>query len=220
MIGTEKITAFIAGVCTCFGALVLSTATAKAHPHIFAEARLEVAIGENGVEELRHVWRFDPYFSSTVMLEFDANTNLELEEAELVKIGETVKQSLADFEYYTSILKNGADLAIQAPEQIFANFEDGQLLLFFAVKPEEPMPLDGTLSFGVYDPTMYAALDFVNDSDLVVLGQAEGCTSSVVRPDPDKIIAENQGSLTEAFFEDPEGYDVTKLFATRLELAC
>ncbi len=220
MIGTRTINALGAGVSACLGALVLTSAPAQAHPHIFAEARLEVTVGENGVEELRHVWRFDPYFSSTVMLEFDANTNLELEESELVQIGETVKQSLSEFDYYTSVLKDGADLAIQAPEQIYANFEDGQLLLFFAVKPEEPMPLDGTLSFGVYDPTMYAALDFVNDSDLVVLGEAEGCASSVVRPDPDKIIAENQGSLTDAFFNDPEGYDVTKLFATRLELAC
>jgi len=41
-----------------------------------------------------------------------------------------------------------------------------------------------------------------------------------VRPDPDEIIAQNQSSLTDAFFNDPTGTDMTKLFATRLELQC
>lgn len=196
-------------------------APASAHPHIYAEARLEVVVTEDGsVDELRHVWRFDEFFSSTVMVEFDANTDLELQQDELEAIGETVKQSLGDFDYYTSIRRDGADLGIERPERIYADFEDGQLLLFFAVSPQEAAPLDGTLTFGVYDPTMYAAIDFVNDSDLVLIGEAPGCQSAVVRPDPDQVIAENQGSLTDAFFNDPEGYDVSQLFATRLELTC
>lgn len=205
-----------AGIC-----LTALPTNAGAHPHIFAEARLEVMLGEDDqVEELRHVWRFDEFFSSTVMLEFDANTNLELEPEELEAIGETVRQSLADFDYYTSIQKDGVELGVVAPERIFANFEDGQLLMFFSVKPKAAAPLDGKLAFGVYDPTMYAAIDFVNDTDLVVMGDAGDCESAVVRPDPDQVLAEMQGSLTDAFFNDPEGYDVSQLFATRLEVTC
>lgn len=195
--------------------------TASAHPHIFAEARLEVATDGNGaVKELRHIWRFDEFFSSTVMLDFDANKDLILQKNELEAIGETVRTSLADFDYYTSISRDGHDIGVEKPEQIFANFEDGQLLMFFAVAPAEPMPLEGKLTFGVYDPTMYAAIDFVNDSDLVVIGDAGDCSREVVRPDPDQVLAENQGSLTEAFFKDPGGNDLSKLFATRLELTC
>jgi ABC-type uncharacterized transport system substrate-binding protein len=205
-----------AGICL----LALPT-SAGAHPHIFAEARLEVMLGDDDkVKELRHVWRFDEFFSSTVMLEFDANSNLELEQDELEAIGETVKQSLGDFDYYTAIHRNGVDLGVQAHDRIFANFENGQLLMFFAVKPKEDAPLDGKLTFGVYDPTMYAAIDFVNDSDMVVMGNAGECESAVVRPDPDQVLAEMQGSLTEAFFNDPEGYDISQLFATRLEVTC
>lgn len=203
------------------GLAAFDAAPAFAHPHIFAEARLEVALGDDGtVDELRHVWRFDQFFSSTVMLEFDANTNLILEQAELEAVGETVKLSLADFDYFTSIRHDGDDLGVTPPEQIYANFENGQLLVFFAVKPAEAAPLDGKLSFGVYDPTMYTAIDFVNDSDLVVLGDPERCRRAVIRPDPDEVIAQNQGSLTDAFFNDPGGYDVSQLFATRLELTC
>jgi ABC-type uncharacterized transport system substrate-binding protein len=38
-----------------------------AHPHVFADARLEVDVAPDGhVEVMRHVWRFDEVFSSTV----------------------------------------------------------------------------------------------------------------------------------------------------------
>ncbi|WP_370577091.1 hypothetical protein [Shinella sp. PSBB067] len=44
------------------------------------------------------------------------------------------------------------------------------------------------------------------------------CPRKVVTPDPGEAIAENQASLTEAFFTDPT--DLSKLFATGLRLDC
>jgi ABC-type uncharacterized transport system substrate-binding protein len=41
-----------------------------------------------------------------------------------------------------------------------------------------------------------------------------------VRPDADQVIAENKQSLTDAFFNDPTGTNMSKLFATRLEITC
>jgi ABC-type uncharacterized transport system substrate-binding protein len=46
------------------------------------------------------------------------------------------------------------------------------------------------------------------------------CSRTVVRPDPDEAIAQNQSKLTDAFFNDPAGTDMSKIFATRLELDC
>jgi ABC-type uncharacterized transport system substrate-binding protein len=48
----------------------------------------------------------------------------------------------------------------------------------------------------------------------------KGCKSTVVRPDPDQAIAQNQATLTEAFFNDPAGTNMSKIFATRLEIEC
>ena len=40
----------------------------SAHPHIFADARLEIETSPEGrVTELRNVWRFDEGFSSSVI---------------------------------------------------------------------------------------------------------------------------------------------------------
>lgn len=199
----------------------LSAGWANAHPHVFAEARMEVVVSNEGtIAELRHVWRFDELFSATVLLEFDANTNLKLEREEAEAIGDVVKDSLSDFNYYTAISHDGADVPVTVPGRIHVDFRDGQLLMFFAVAPDNPLPLAGLLSFGAYDPTMYASLDFISDEDLVVEGSAPACRRAVVRPDIDEIIAQNQQTLTEAFFNDPEGNDYSRLFATRLELTC
>ncbi len=200
---------------------IASASAAEAHPHVFAEARLEVVINDHGgVDQLRHVWRFDELFSSTVMLDFDANADLKLEEDELAEVGTVIKDSLADYNYFTFVTKDGREISVTPPDVIHADFRDGQLLLFFAVAPSEKMSLTGDMSFGTYDPTMYTAIEFFTDEDMVIKGDAGACRREVVRPDADEIIAQNQDMLTEAFFNDPAGNDASKFFATRLQISC
>lgn len=203
-------------------ALLGTPLPAFAHPHVFAEARLEIVAGTDGtVSELRNVWRFDDIFSSSVLMDFDKNSDLKLDHGELNEIAETIRTSIADYGFFTSITANGASVSVAKPDVFHVDFKDNQLLVFFVAKPEKVLPLKGKLTIGVYDPTMYTAIDFANDGDMVTEGDGfKLCKRAVVRPDPDQIIAENQANLTSAFFDDPAGSDMTKLFATRLELTC
>ncbi|MDC7746677.1 DUF1007 family protein [Rhizobium binxianense] len=202
--------------------LSLAPAAAFAHPHIFVEARLEVVADKDGsVEELRNVWRFDEVFSSSVVMDFDKNTDLKLEPNELAEVGKTVKQSLAEYDYYMNLTINGKNITVQKPDIIHVDYKDGQLLMFFAVKPAEKMPLKGRLTFGVYDPSLYTSIDFPTDSELSLVGDGfKACKHQVVRPDADQVISQNKQSLTDAFFNDPTGTNMSKLFATRLEVTC
>lgn len=195
---------------------------AVAHPHVFADARLEVVASDDGnVQELRNVWRFDDMFSSSVLMDFDANTNLKLDQAELEEIGKTILESLGDYDYFTFITHDGKPVEIARPDALHVDFQDNLLLVFFSVKPKTPLPVSGTLSFGVYDPTLYTAIDFSDDTRMVLEGdRLKDCQHKVVRPDPDDVIAQNQSTLTEAFFADPGNNDMGKLFATRLEVSC
>ncbi|MBD9652287.1 DUF1007 family protein [Ensifer sp. NPDC090286] len=203
-------------------ATLAAPSLAFAHPHIFAEARLEVVSDDKDeISELRNVWRFDELFSSSVVLDFDKNSNATLDPDELAEVGQTVMESLSEYNYYTTILDNGKTIKVNKPDHITVDYKDGQLLMMFAVKPAEPMPLKGKLSFGVYDPTMYTAMDFANDDDLTVVGdKINACEHKVVRPDPDEVLAENKDTLTDAFWSDPTGTDMSKLFATRIEISC
>ncbi|MGN7294064.1 DUF1007 family protein [Rhizobium sp. SAFR-030] len=203
-------------------ALTLAPLPALAHPHIFVDARLEVLADDSGhVSELRNVWRFDEMFSSSVLLDFDKNTDLKLDEAELAELGEVMRNSLSEFHYFTTISVDGKPVEIGKPDAIHVTYQDQQVLVFFAVKPAAPVPLKGKLTFGVYDPSLYTAVDFPSDGDLKPEGKAfAACAHKVVRPDPDEVIAENKNTLTDAFFNDPTGTNMTKLFATRLEVTC
>ncbi len=202
-------------------ATLAAAGQAAAHPHVFAEARLEIGIdAERKVEWLRHVWRFDDLFSSTVLFEFDANRDLKLDAEELETVGSVVHESLAEFNYFQMVTSDGKDVAMQAPERLIANFEDNVLVIAFESRPVDALPVDTAIDFGIYDPTFYTAIDFYEDSMMTVSGKPDDCAATVVRPDPDEALAMNQDTLTEAFFDDPGGVDYSRLFATRLELRC
>jgi ABC-type uncharacterized transport system substrate-binding protein len=85
---------------------------------VFAEARLEVDTSANGqITELRHVWRFDEVFSSSVMLDFDRNGNFELDMRNWPSISEVVTASLARISTTTqSLTVNGGDWAFNCPK--------------------------------------------------------------------------------------------------------
>ena len=204
------------------GLLALAPLPALAHPHIFTDARLEVIAAPDGtLAQMRNVWRFDEVFSSSVLLDFDKNSNLKLDPDELAEVGSTVLESLADYSYYTFVTAGGKAVDFGKPEAIHVTYENQQIMMFFSMKPKNPILLKGAMTFGAWDPTMYTAIDFAKDSDLVTKGKdLNACKHRVVRPDPDEVLAQNQSNLTDAFFNDPTGTDMSKMFATRLEVTC
>jgi ABC-type uncharacterized transport system substrate-binding protein len=204
------------------GYVVAAPSSAAAHPHIFVDATFEaVADPDGNLVEVRDLWHFDEVFSSSVLLDFDKNANLKLDPAELDAVAKTVRSSLAQYNYYTNITINGKPLVLAKPDVFHATYEDGSLILSFSQKPTQKTALKGLIVFGVYDPTLYTALDFAKDSDLKTSGEGFGrCKRKVVRPDSKEILAENQAMLTSLFFNDPRGTSYSQLVATRLEVRC
>ncbi len=209
---------------------LLSTACAAAlavpvpafsHPHFFAEARLDVTVTAQGdVKSLRHVWRFDDLFSSTVLLEFDANSDLKLDAEELKEVSRVVYDSIGDYGYFQMVRLNDKPVAMKPPPGLMVDYQDDQLIILFESEPEGELKLSGKLDFGVYDPTFYTAIDFLEDGNMSVDHLPQGCASAVVRPDPDEALVQNQAKLTEDYFNDPTVEDIGALFATRLQITC
>ncbi|MES0172531.1 DUF1007 family protein [Mesorhizobium sp. M0006] len=201
--------------------LLGASVAADAHPHVFAEARLDLTVGpDRTIKSLRHLWRFDDLFSSTVLMEFDKNSDLKLDAEELDEVALTIHASLAEYNYFQLVTLNGKDVMMAPPPKFSVSYEKDQLVVQFETQPKDRLDLAGKVSIGVYDPTFYTAIDFTDDDKIAVAGLPEGCSRAVVRPDPDTAIAQNQKSLTDAFFSDPTGTDLGKIFATRLELTC
>ncbi|MCG6114432.1 MAG: DUF1007 family protein [Mesorhizobium sp.] len=202
-------------------AAIGSSAAAKAHPHIWAEARLEVGVtADREVEWLRHVWRFDELFSSTVLFEFDTDRDLKLSAEELEQVASVIHGSLAEFDYFQMVNRDGRRVPMEAPERMIASFDGDSLIVAFESRPAETLRLEGEVDFGVYDPTFFTAIDFYEDDLLMVAGMPDDCQREVIRPDPNEALLQNQDTLTDAFFNEPGGVDYSSLFATRLQLNC
>ncbi|WP_113359011.1 DUF1007 family protein [Rhizobium sp. SYY.PMSO] len=202
--------------------LSLLPVPAFAHPHIFIDAKFQVVAAPDGsISELRNVWSFDEVFSSSVLMDFDKGDNQTLTPTELKAVGKTVRDSLAQYGYYTNVTSNGKSVPMARPDAIQADYKDGSLILTFSLKPEQKTFLKGTTIFGIYDKTLYTAVDFDTDNDMATSGSAFArCKSKVVRPNPKEVMAENQAALTSMFFSDPKGTDYSLLVATRLEVQC
>src|SRR6185312_2426852 len=91
------------------------------------------------VKSLRHVWRFDELFSSTVLMEFDKNSDLKLDDEELKDVADTVFQSLAEYDYFQFVTADGKNMEMKAPAQLMAYFEHEQLIILFESEPKEPL---------------------------------------------------------------------------------
>ncbi|WP_047466302.1 DUF1007 family protein [Rhizobium rhizogenes] len=202
--------------------LSLLPVPALAHPHIFVDAKFEVVAAPDGsISELRNIWHFDEVFSSSVVMDFDKGDNQTLNASELKAVGKTVRDSLAQYNYYTNVTSNGKAVPMAKPDAVQADYKDGALTLTFSLRPEQKTFLKGTTSFGIYDKTLYTAVDFATDDDMTISGPASGrCKRKVIRPNPKEVMAENQAALTSMFFSDPKGTDYSLLVATRLEVQC
>ena len=206
---------------SALAATFAATGPAEVHPHVFAEARLDVVVNpDQTVKVLRHLWRFDDLFSSTVLVEFDKNNDLKLDDSELQDVSKTVYDSLAEYKYFQLVSVDGKDVPMKPPASLMANYENDQLIILFESEPEKPLALKGKVDFGIYDPTFYTAIDYTEDENMAVKDLPASCTRTVIRPDPDEAISQNQASLTDEFFNDPTGTDLSKIFATKLELTC
>lgn len=202
-------------------AICATAQPAVAHPHVFAEARLEVTATADGmIDRLRHVWRFDDLFSSTVLYEFDTDNSGVLDVAELEEVAGVVSTSIAEFGYFQSVTVDDTEIAVAEVTDMRVDMVDGQLLILFTSQPLRPVALADNPSIAVYDPTFYTAIDFYDEANMVLVDAPAGCNHDMVIPDPDEAIAQNQDSLTDAFFNDPEGNDWSKIFATRMEVRC
>jgi ABC-type uncharacterized transport system substrate-binding protein len=189
---------------------------AEAHPHIFVDAHFEaVAGGDGSLVEVRDVWRFDEVFSSSVLLDYDKNRNNKLDPAEVAAVAETVLGSLSQYNYYTNVTINGKPLVLAKPDVLHGFYENGSLTLSFSQKPAQRTPLKGLIVFGVFDPTLYTALDFANDAALKTSGEGFGrCTRKVVRPDSKENACGKSGHADYHVFHRPDG---NRLFPDRCD---
>ncbi len=218
MIPTVRSIAF-AGISA--GLLAASGSAAIAHPHVFVEANLEIVRSEDGtVRELRHVWRFDELFSSTVLLDFDTNADGKLDADELDEVSSVVTESIGESNFFTELRKGGQTLSFVPPEKILVDYDDSQILMFFAVQLKDGQKVGANeIRISVSDPSYYVAIEIADEAAIQISGNGAACQTDIRRPDFDTLYA-NNNAKTEQFFADPQNASLGDEWMTWITLNC
>lgn len=201
--------------------LLGSTLFPTAHPHVFVEASMELVINKKGqFTELRHVWRFDELFSSTLILDYDTNGNGALDKDEIDEITKTIHESIGEYDFYTA-LRSGKDVInFYEPDKLNAYMEDGKMIMFFSIEPENPHDFKkAPLRISASDTSYYVAFEFSKES-IILKENAEKCTAKVTVPNYDELYASNSETLSEAYFSNPDKPELGDEFFSWAEISC
>jgi ABC-type uncharacterized transport system substrate-binding protein len=127
-----------------------------AHPHVWIDAVVTFVFEDGQLVGLRHHWKFDEFFGSFVIEEYDADGDGAFDAAELGAIRAGAFSNLREFDYFTHLRINGAKLPLQEVSSFTARIEDGVLVYEFAMPLPEPVdPGENSFTASVYDVEYY-----------------------------------------------------------------
>jgi ABC-type uncharacterized transport system substrate-binding protein len=209
----------------CLAVLLASAGAAAAHPHVFADARMEIVGDTTGkLLSVRNIWRMDELFSTSVVLDFDKNANGVLDDDELQAVGETVRESIAEWSFYTFVRAGGKLVPMDPPSEIRTLYQDNQLLMFFEMKAKDQIDLKTQpITVSTFDETFFVAFDFADESSFQLVDMPATCTRSMVVPDEDEAAKEWMSSIAGLGPDEKvpdDGVDYSQVLATRAEIKC
>lgn len=189
---------FIARHLAAAAIAVLPLNSARAHPHIFIDAGLELIFdGQNKLEAVRVTWAYDEFYSLVVLEDngLDPDGDGVLADAEQKSIQGFDMNWTEGFAGDLQAMQNDTPLALSRPSEFTALLKDGRLISTHLRRFETKVVMtDDPVRLLVYDPEYYTA--YTVASDPVVQGRA-GCQVRIFVPDPTKASKELEAALAE-----------------------
>ena len=176
---------------TCFATVVLSLALtgtsitpAVAHPHIYVDAHAEITFDSAGaIVAVKNIWRFDDAFSAYAKQGLERQKNGRLTEASAAALARVNIHALQQFRYFTHVRIDGKRVPLgEGTEQKLE--DDGEhLTLSFVIRPASPVvPGPTGVTFDIYDSEYFAAITFVKDKPVKLIGAPKTCRAQPFTP--------------------------------------
>ncbi len=203
--------------------LLPQTRPAMAHPHVFVDAQIDIVLNDGGIVQALHVtWRFDP-FHTLYILSFDGITPTKdgrLTTADQDALSAAYTNWQRGFDGFARLFFDGALVALDPPSSVGARLKNDQLEISFTRMLPNTLVLAGfNAEIAIYDATYYHAITMVAPPR--IRGGAQGCRTTLLSFDPDRLTASAQTVLIDLEKErSPEVENVGRLFADRITLSC
>lgn len=204
-------------------ALLISGAptVVAAHPHVWVTTRSEIVFGADGqMTGIRHHWTFDAAYSAFAVQGLDANGDGKLTPDELQDLAKENVESLADFNYFTSLKAGGTRQAFGPPSEYRMTYEDEQTTLHFLLPLKRPVAVGRSAVLSVYDPTFFVEMSLGEGSAVTLVDAPAACTVDLHRPKPPDP-GKSQEPMSEAFYSALNaGSDYGARFSSGVAISC
>src|SRR6266540_112246 len=165
--------------------LVMATAAAHAHPHVWVTVKSELVYAPDGtVTRVRHAWTFDDMFSAFATQGIEAKKKGDYTREELAPLAEVNVTSLKEYDFFTYAKADGKKVEFsEPPAGYYLAFDkkDAVLTLHFVLPLKAPVkPKD--LSLEIFDREFFVDFSFKDKEPAKLVGAPTGCKLAVGRP--------------------------------------
>lgn len=170
---------------------------ARAHPHIFVDAHVEIVFDEAGQPEGIWIsWTYDALFSMLLVSDMglDADFTGTISEDERDALDGFDMNWIEDYHGDTHVTQNGQPLTLSGPVEWASDYREGQLRsrhLRHLIDLPDPSQ---EWIVSVYDPTYYTSYGLIGMPDIT--GRTD-CTARVFEPDWEAAGAQLEAALDE-----------------------
>lgn len=204
-------------------ALVASVGVAEAHPHVFVDGRVDFVFDAQAqLKGIEVTWLYDPFETLYVLssLKIDPGSAWTLDEEERASVIAYESDWADTFNGAARLSMDETPLELKRPTDFHARLVGNQLEVTFVRDLTAPVASDiGDVTVTFYEETYYYAFAITEVPEFI--GNADGCSATVDRFDPDTQMAALQSMLARLSREEtPEDIDVGRLFTDRIHLTC
>lgn len=212
----QSLKCLIAGLALA-ASVVLGTATAEAHPHVWIVAKSELIYAPDGtITGVRHAWTFDDMFSTYALQGIETKVKGAYSREELAPLAQTNVESLKEYAYFTFARGDGKKQKFTEPVDYFLEYKDSALTLHFTLPVKTPFKAR-QLSLEVFDPTYFIDFQFAEKEPVKLIGAAAECKMQFERPNDGTAAAQKLG---EQNFLDGSAGNFAMMFANKITVDC
>jgi ABC-type uncharacterized transport system substrate-binding protein len=135
----------------------LAAGPVGAHPHVFIDYAVTLAVSGDRVAGVRLTWTFDDLFSGFILQEFDKDRNGTLSAAEVQRIEATHLAEFQKVNYYTTLNVNGKPGPSPVAREFRATAAKGLVTYEFTLPVGLPLASTTAMEVLVDDPVYYIA---------------------------------------------------------------
>jgi ABC-type uncharacterized transport system substrate-binding protein len=159
--------------------VAISAGPADAHPHVWIDAQLELALDGRRLHSIAVVWRFDELFSRFVETEFDRDGDRRFSTEETSLIEREAFAAVAELGFLTHLRVDGELRPLRSYRDFSASLDGSSLSYRFTLPVTPPVEIGtGRPMIALYDETYYIDIGLA-ESDPVRLHPAGGCGFSI-----------------------------------------